>query len=538
MTTADYLQNLVNDNKFFRELAQFYGEDISPSAGLAEIAKVLIHPEPTIQQSIAVDSTGKSLPVGVTSKVLLDKISGDTGAISTHKVAPYNVKPRSNVKILAGGAIIKQTKVDELSRFEVQIYDGKYIGKQLNTQFIEGDYQIAFTVTSTTTSINFGISGKKADSKMTFKLPAPGDYIYHFTTKMNADGTQHWYNMRITLPDGTPYIDEDGLVAAYIIPEEIKAISGYGEYNPANTEEYNYIDGSDGSYVIVGRKINGIWTPQNEERVYVAFNPWLTTNEADIIRIEGSNLATSSSILCRTYSEPKEKYTATLAFDLSSVIDGLNYATLYVNDQEYKEKITSASAIQLPIGAKVKVELSANYGYECTASIAPNNYSIDLAQEWNIFENVVITVTTTPIAVEKCAITINADNVSDFDYAYGSYRIPGSDEWVTILDEEKDYHLDNWETVYVPKGAEVFLEGNSISGSPIEVVFPNSFIITEDTVVYFVSEIQPEEEYELNIQINHNYLPSDVRQLTVKVNEKIVFNEQNSFGTTIVHNGT
>ena len=489
MTTAEYLQNLINDNKFFRELAQFYGEDISSSAGLMEIAKALVRTEPTTQQSIIVDGTGKSLPVCATSKVFLNKISGNAEAVSIHKVAPYNVTSRTGVKILAGGAIIKQTKVDELSRFEVQIYDnGKPVGKQLNTQFIEGDYQIAFTVTSTTTSINFGISGKKADAKASFKLPTPGDYVYHFTTAMNTDGTQRWYDMRITLPDGMPYIDEDGLVAAYIIPEEIRAISGYGEYNPANMEEYNYIDGSDGSYVIVGRKINGIWTSQDEERIPVAFNPWLNTNNANIIKIEGTDIMTNSNILCRSYEEPKEKHTATLTFNLNGKIEGFDYALLSVNDELYDKYIIDNCAFDLPIGAKVSLEIKTIDGYTFTTAISPNNYNIDLSQEWNIFEDTVISINI-ETAIINYTLTVNLEG--DYEAYYDGYTI--------YVDGAEFARIDSSGTFSIPHGATVSTYNNSfgINGyEHSESVMPlpsynadGSWIMNNDYVINVVATL-------------------------------------------------
>lgn len=143
----------------------------------------------------------------------------------------------------------------------------------------------------------------------------------------------------------------------------------------------------------------------------------------------------------------------------------------------------------------------------------------------------VITITTTPIEVEKCAIIINADGASNFDYAYGSYRIPGSDEWLTILDADDDYHLDNWETVYVPKGAEVMLSANSFSGDI--AISPSNFVIIEDTMVYFTSENLP--EYELNIQTDYADGFSEI--YVYENNTEIFWAPAGTTEAHVIHNG-
>lgn len=226
--------------------------------------------------------------------------------------------------------------------------------------------------------------------------------------------------------------------------------------------------------------------------------------------------------------EPEEVYYTLALNGVDSA--GIDDYDVKING-EYQPKQTTYQILQ---GSFVQVSINAdttNYYYDFTSNIGGE---ADAGDGWYMDKDVIITVTTTPIEIEKCVITINTAEAPNFDYAYGEYRMSGSDSWYQILDDYEDYHLDSFETVSVPKNSEIKLSANSFDGTKIQIS-PNNFIITEDTIVNFSSI---ESSYELNIQIKHNGYASDVSELTVKVNGDMVLNESNSSGATITHDGT
>lgn len=72
----------------------------------------------------------------------------------------------------------------------------------------------------------------------------------------------------------------------YTIPGSITSLEGYGEANPNNSSEYNYIDGENEQFVQTGRLVDGVWVP-NESPVYtpIDFDPIIDVEENGYIEL-------------------------------------------------------------------------------------------------------------------------------------------------------------------------------------------------------------------------------------------------------------
>jgi hypothetical protein len=74
------------------------------------------------------------------------------------------------------------------------------------------------------------------------------------------------YKVRFQLERGsaaTEYSKYVGLIESRSIPQEVQNLEGYGEANPDNAEEYNYIDFEAKKFVAYGYLSDGVWVAYN-----------------------------------------------------------------------------------------------------------------------------------------------------------------------------------------------------------------------------------------------------------------------------------
>lgn len=513
MTTEMLLQNLIADKQLFQTLAEFYGENVAEKAGFKELATALIKTETTQQNFTISKNTATILPNALTSKLFLDKICGKVSAIHFLKLAPFNFTQKGGAPlILADETIIKQSKADPASRFEVQVFDktttkghreyrvpGATNG---STNFVEGTYQIPFTIKDTDGTCNFGISGSKSDTKTNFAIPEPGSYIYHFTTRMNDDGTQTWYDMKITLNDGiTPYY---GIAESYSLPSTITGLSGYGDYNAANPEECNYFNGEKCAYVINGKNVNGIW--ENQEPQYISitnFSSWYNTpNKIAAIVFEGENLQTNSNILGRTFETQRVKeYTQKLSLDLSGDVEGLEYITVFADGVECGKLTAAASSLDVPLSAKIQLAFTTKEGYTYFASSG----SLNLETGWNMYNNVTVNVVLEKTVVMTHTLIVDT-GVGSGHLAFNGRILINNIEYVMEYEENEEASRGHWWRLNIDDGATVQLiyEDGKYNGPGVYIT---PYIEGWDTIEPFIMdqdyhiEIGADALYDLNIQI-------------------------------------
>ena len=184
--------------------------------------------------------------------------------------------------------------------------------------------------------------------------------------------------------------------------------------------------------------------------------------------------------------------------------------TIYVNESEFA-RIDHSDTFSIPSGATVRTynnSFGIN-GYGHSESIVPlPSPSFSTGDSWVMDKDYSITV----VAEKNYTLTIdasgaiNANGDSIFDYAFGQYRMPGSNEWIQILDAGGAYHLDNGESILLPRGSEISLAVNSMDYSiPISISI-NNFILSEDTTVYFTAQLM----YTLTINLGEGVDYSDI----------------------------
>ena len=80
-----------------------------------------------------------------------------------------------------------------------------------------------------------------------------------------------------------PYSPYGTIVDTLTIPEAVQSLDGYGQGNPDNTEEYNYIDFERKKFIAYGCIVDGVWVAYEEPRE-TDISAYLTDN---FIKVEG-----------------------------------------------------------------------------------------------------------------------------------------------------------------------------------------------------------------------------------------------------------
>lgn len=155
--------------------------------------------------------------------------------------------------------------------------------------------------------------------------------------------------------------------------------------------------------------------------------------------------------------------------------------------------LVNQDSILLPAGSEISLSVSSMDSNPISISI--NNFI--LSENTTVYFTSVSNYTLT---IDASGAT-NANGDSIFDYAFGQYKAPNSSEWVQILDANGDHHLDNGESISLPAGSEISLGVNSMDYNiPISISI-NDFILSENTTVYFTSELA---YYTLTVNIEGN----------------------------------
>lgn len=119
-----------------------------------------------------------------------------------------------------------------------------------------------------------------------------GVFLEKGTYVMFVDGVA--YVSSLTIPGYTGFVKE---ISTLTIPESVQSLEGYGQSNPDNADEYNYIDLVNQKFVTRGRIVNGVWeTYSSTEDIDIP----------EIISVEGGGTLTFENEY--GYDVPSEVY--------------------------------------------------------------------------------------------------------------------------------------------------------------------------------------------------------------------------------------
>lgn len=462
MTITDMLNNLINDQKQSRLAARYLNCNFSEVAGFEELSKIFLSAPPTEEKIETVFDNKILIADKGTGYYLINTIGGGgvnttsnkVTAIKTYTTAPYKISNKSGTKILEDN-VVKQVTADERSWFEVQVKkaDGTFYPFRKDTNFVEGTYGIEFTITDDVIAANFGNSGKKTDAKINIVVPPIGSYIYYFTVFMNADGTQSWKDMKIVKTDGTPCLEQFDIIS---VPEEILNLPNYGEANPQNLSQYNYLDLRAQQYVKSGYLDNNIWVQTGKIITPIIFNPWFDIEKVEAIEfITSSNEPVLISFSFRKIREMDEQYHSIIvSWNDVSEIEGAEY-TIYSDDQLIGT-YSNTQSILLPKNANVRFVVTTTSHQSITLESSSGYDKTALETGWELVDNEFITCKIQKIVPENYYITAQVNN--EEAYIRDGY---------TICVNSEEYRTSGSQVIPVKLGDNIKLYNNSLGGSEI-----------------------------------------------------------------------
>lgn len=82
-----------------------------------------------------------------------------------------------------------------------------------------------------------------------------------------------------------PYVTYKGEVDSFPVPPEVQSLDGYGQSNPDNATEYNYVDFNNRRFVAYGHIVDGVWERHDNAPVVTDISEILSAD--NFIEVEG-----------------------------------------------------------------------------------------------------------------------------------------------------------------------------------------------------------------------------------------------------------